>query len=574
MRASRRASGATALFLAGSALAVSFGVVDRGKPPAPGPASPVKPGHVAIWPVRPDAGPAELATRENSRVGQIANLATLHLAQVRGAGRQPTAYTLPTAPTPTLVLTPRHQPYQIKQLLRLAPRAVVAQGDRTYLVRENVLVQAGATLRLASQGRPLTLRLSSDPRGFVTLTSFGGRIELAGTRSAPVTVESWDSSAGTPDLEVGDGRAYVRSIGGTLSVAEGRFGSLGFAEGPTSGVTAGRATSPRLASLVPAVTVRDSRFTGSAEGMLVSGATRLRVVHSEFDRNLLSGLELHQPASDSQLIGDRAGRNGLDGFTIRGGEGVVRLQSDTAGQNGRVGFSVVGRSATGEVAGGAEILAAEADGNAVAGVELADAMSSAVRASQISDSPLGVIVSGESQDVAVASNQLSGLAERAVYVHDGPIGVTVAGNHIAKAAVALHVRDSTVAVTDNTIAIAVFDDRLRHAISFTGGVATSTVDRNRILGTGWSAIDATHVDTGRVVATANDLSKWIRMHGRTSVDGPVLSWPTVARLVMILLFGVLVMGRYRPVAPQPPGGAVALPRPRVGEDPAPLPSRR
>lgn len=574
MRASRRASGVTALFLAGSAVAVAFGVVDRGQPSAPGTATPVKPGHVAVWPVRPDAGPAELATQDNSRVGQIANLATLHLAQVRGEGRQPSAYTVPSAPTPTLVLTPRHHPYLVRELLRLAPGAIVAQGDGAYLARENILVQAGATLRLASQGRPLTLRLRSDPRGFVTLTSFGGRIVVAGTTAAPVTLESWDSGAATPDLEVGDGRAYLRTIGGTLSIADGRFGSLGFAEGPTSGVTAGRATSPRLASLVPAVTVRDSRFTGGAEGLLVSGASRLHVIRSEFDGNLLSGLELHQPASDSELASDHAAGNGLDGFTVRGGEGVIRLQSDKAVRNGRAGFSVAGRSVTGEIAGGAEILAAEAEGNAVVGVELADAMNSVVRGSRIGDSPIGVIVSGESQDVTVASNQLSDLAQRAVYVHDGPNGVSVVGNQIVKAAVAVNVRDSSVDVTGNTIGIAVYDGRLRHAISFTGGVATSRVDGNRLSGNGWSAVDATQVETGRVVVTGNDLGGWVRMHGRSSADGPWLTWPTVARLVMILLFGVLVMGRYRPGAPQPRGGGVVLPRPRVGEDSAPTPSRR
>lgn len=561
-RPSRRAVAVVAMFLAGSGVAVAAGVIRPGVPAPPESGVPGSPASVAQWPLPPDVGPIDLAAQENSRAAQLANLAALQLARAQAIGATPAAYLQPGAPIPTVVLAPRRAPYGLASLQRLARGAVAVEGHGVYLVRANVLVQSGATLRLASGRDPLTVRLLSGSDGFVSVMSFGGRIELAGSKQAPVTVESWDPQAKTVDGRIADGRAYVRAVGGSLSVNDGRFVSLGFSAGPTSGVVAGRATSPKLAGLLPDVDVRDSEFVGGVDGLLVTGASRLAVTGSTFGHNLLSGLELHQPPLDSVVSRDSAQQNGLDGFSVRGGSGSIALDSDTATANRRYGFTVDGRSLAGTVVAGAQLTAASAIGNEVAGVDLNEVVDSSVRSSTVADGPIGVIVSGAAEHVAIDANTMSGLTQRAVYVRDGADGVNVADNQIRKTATAVLVRDSSVTVSGNDVAISVYGDRLRHAVSYTGSVGDSAVFGNSFSGAGWSAVATSGVQMGTVAVRDDDLATWRRMQGAPTHGQPVLTWPTVARVIMIFLFGLLAVGRYRPGSPK-------LPLQRTGE-PSPV----
>ncbi|WP_129338039.1 right-handed parallel beta-helix repeat-containing protein [Cellulomonas endophytica] len=145
------------------------------------------------------------------------------------------AYRLSTGNAYTLVLTRRSEPYAIADLLRLAPQTFVREPDGTYVLSENIVVQPGARLALSDTG-PLTIRMASDTDRFVSIVNLGGELEVVGTEASPVTIASWDRDAGRADTRTEDGRAYVRSVGGKVTLEGVHFEDLGFWSGRTGGV--------------------------------------------------------------------------------------------------------------------------------------------------------------------------------------------------------------------------------------------------------------------------------------------------------------------------------------------------
>ncbi|RZS87078.1 parallel beta helix pectate lyase-like protein [Motilibacter rhizosphaerae] len=146
-----------------------------------------------------------------------------------------TPYRVSTGSGYTLVLTPRSEPYTVRDLLTLAPQTFVRQADGSYLLLENLVVQSGASLFLNQPGG-LVLRLESSTRGFVSIVSIGGRLELTGSQQRPVTITSWDERTGQPDLTTSDGRAYIRALGGQFVLSQARVSDLGFWSGRTGGI--------------------------------------------------------------------------------------------------------------------------------------------------------------------------------------------------------------------------------------------------------------------------------------------------------------------------------------------------
>jgi hypothetical protein len=144
-------------------------------------------------------------------------------------------YRFQTGAAYTLVLPARETDYTLGDLLVLAPETLIQNPDGSYLLRENVAVMQGATLALSSESA-LDLRLESSPAGFTSIVAFGGRIDVAGTADAPVSIRSWNSALGGPDLDTADGRAYLRVIGGEAALAFADVSNLGFWSGNTGGV--------------------------------------------------------------------------------------------------------------------------------------------------------------------------------------------------------------------------------------------------------------------------------------------------------------------------------------------------
>src|SRR5690348_13339787 len=111
---------------------------------------------------------ADLVAGEDQRVMEalVAGLPTLKHPKVRSAYRT-------TSPGLNLVLTGRRAPYTFDDLRKLAPDTLVPQAKGTFLLQENIIVAAGATLSI-TPNQPLRIRMKSGPDGFVSLVTQGG----------------------------------------------------------------------------------------------------------------------------------------------------------------------------------------------------------------------------------------------------------------------------------------------------------------------------------------------------------------------------------------------------------------
>jgi hypothetical protein len=135
--------------------------------------------------------------------------------------------------------------------LQLAPDTFIHQPDHSYLLSEDLFIDQGAALQLLSTDGPLQLRLQSNANGFTSIVSFGGTLDFEGTSSSPVSITSYDPSTGSPDRLVTDGRAYIRSIGGTVTMNYVHVSDLGFWSGRTGGVAITGNNRPHVGLLGP-----------------------------------------------------------------------------------------------------------------------------------------------------------------------------------------------------------------------------------------------------------------------------------------------------------------------------------
>ena len=220
-------------------------------PQIAGASLPVAPPSAAV--AQADATEASLVANEDARLINVRSAGALARAQHSTLVDSP--YRLHTGTSYTLVLTPRSAPYTAADLLQLAPQTFV-QSDGAYLLSENLYVEQGATLQLIAKDGPLRLRLQSSSTGFVTIVSFGGVLDFEGTATAPVDIQSYDPSTGSPDQVVADGRSYIRSIGGSAVLSYVHAADLGFWSGRTGGVAITGNDRPRVGVLGAATTTK------------------------------------------------------------------------------------------------------------------------------------------------------------------------------------------------------------------------------------------------------------------------------------------------------------------------------
>ncbi|HEX7095781.1 MAG TPA: hypothetical protein VF183_07845, partial [Acidimicrobiales bacterium] len=184
------------------------------------------PATVEISPEEAELQAAVVAS-EDRRITEVRTITSL--ARWQGKNWK-TPYRLGTAAGYTLVLTPRSNPYTIEDLRVLAPQTFLQMSDGSYLLSEHIVVMPRATLQLSAPGG-LTLRLASGHRGFATIVSFGGEVQIVGEEGAEVRITSWDVDAGDFDHVMTDGRAYVRAIGGQFHARHVELSHLGFWSG-------------------------------------------------------------------------------------------------------------------------------------------------------------------------------------------------------------------------------------------------------------------------------------------------------------------------------------------------------
>ncbi len=515
------------------------------------------------YPGSPD-DEAALVADEDYRLSEVRTVASLSRWSDAPLSNP---YRLVTSSSYTLVLTARRDAYTLTDLLVLAPQTFVRQADGSYLLSEHLVVQAGATLSLAAPEK-LVLRLASDAQGFVSIVSYGGRLEVLGTQGAPVEISSWDRDQGAVDTTTTDGRAYIRAIGGQVGMTSVHMEGLGFWSGRTGGLSltgTDRPTPGALDALGKALTVRqekdraaardagqqlpdstgdvtldqvlpagelplpefdidqpaysfvsasftDTTTDGNAFGLFVAGANGIDIRGGAFDNSLVDGLVLHRFVSNAVVEGTRAQGNGGDGIVLaRATTGAV-LSEVVASENARNGVTVSGLPL--------------ADGPSATGTAVGDYGNNSVANSTIErNGRYGIEVVG-GHNIGVHANDLVG-NDMAVVVREGARSVSVVGNDVVDAGrqgIALRdgVTASTVSgniVTGSQTALYVRDSQVdvvrntvtgatSHGVSLVGAVAGTTVEQNTFAGRGPSAVDTQRAEGAELRRSDNETAGW------------------------------------------------------------------
>jgi len=518
--------------------------------PSPGYAQPVpeQDGNDAAVNQEDGERQAALVAAEDRRLNQVRAITAVAPLQ----GPQWTRpYRLDTGSGYTLVLTERTDPYTVADLLRLAPQTFTRQPDGSYLLTENLYLNSGAKLKLANPGG-LTLRMASAKDGFISIVSFGGGLNLAGTAQAPVRISSWNQGDGSTDTDQLDGRAYIRAIGGQFTMSYAEISDLGFWSGRTGGLALTGTDRPNTGNLegptdinpdeepetlrrgdvtaqpsgelgtpdsrfsVPSLSyvsgeISDSTLAGNAFGLFVSSADGITISDTVIQASMNDGLVLHRFVSGAVVERVTAKENGGDGFILSRATQQVRITGSTAEGNAGNGYTLSGApladgpSASGaSVAsyGGNSVSSSTARGNGHYGVEVIGGIDVGVQNNTIDGGDMGIVARDGTRNVSITGNQLNDQDRQGIAVRDGVTAAVITGNVVTGSETGVYLRDSIAEIRGNTI-----QDVTNHGISLVGDGAGSTVSFNVVAGVGPSAID-TPRSRGRIEIKENQTFAW------------------------------------------------------------------
>lgn len=506
--------------------------------------------------------------------------------RVAGAARQVTyplrPYRVRSSGLYTLVLPARRAAYTMDDLRTLAPQTFLLQRDGSYLLREHILVDAGATLALAPT-RPTTIKMSSGAAGFVSIVARGGRLRLLGSATAPLTFTSWDETNQRPDTTPTDGRAYILGTG-QLVVRHANLSNLGFWSGRTGGLALagsrspdagldvgsdeirgelGSSTDSREAEVLPAGElpavedsidtvvgeVTDTTITNDAFGFFVTGASGVKVKNVTIAGSLVDGLVLHRSVTNAEVEQVLVQRSGADGIVVtRGVEGALLTQVTSAG-NGRDGVVITGTPlAKGPSPSGSStrqfgnnvLTASIARSNARTNVRIVGGTQVRLLGNEIRGGTQGILVAGGADGVSIDANQVADVDGNGIQIRDSS-RVEVSGNAIRRARTGVHLADSAATIEDNTVLGADL-----HAVTLVGTVTGTALTNNALSGQGSSAIDMARLDGGSEPSMKNnDTGGWNRTVTKDGVLSTLKHPLTVTWIIVAILIVIGALRRRR-----------------------------
>ncbi len=454
-------------------------------------------------------------------------------------------YTAGAGRDATVVLPPIGRDYGLPDLEALG--AAVRAPDGGVDVVRHVLVAPGASLRIVAPGT--TLRLRSDGRRFVSLVAWKATLVLAGDPGSPLSVTSWSPGPAAADPSPLDGRAYVRTAGGSMTLDFVQARDLGFWSGRTGGVA--WTGSPRAAT---SGSVRGSLFARGHYGVFASGARGLTITDSAFVDNAVDGLGLHRRTVGTEVTGGRATGNGRHGVSADMGTEDVRLTGVDASRNAVSGISFSGAPlADGPSAGGAStrifggltVTGGRADGNGRTGVRIVQSSAVSISRLAVGGGRDGVVLVGTRFPTTVRDTVVRGTRRFGISLQDGV--ARLEGNRIGGGRTAIRLEDADGAVRANDVRAAA-----HYGVSVSGTSAASVV-ANTVTGRGPAAVDTYRLDDDAEVRVAgNDTDRW------TVDEDDWVYWsrfiprhPMVVLWVVVLLVPVLASLRGRRRRPAP-----------------------
>ncbi|GIH21812.1 hypothetical protein Aph01nite_01220 [Acrocarpospora phusangensis] len=461
----------------------------------------------------------------------------------------------------TLVLPARNTtaPYTLRDLMAVEKgRYVRRMKDGSYLLGVHVFVADGAKLQLRG---PLTLRMGSLPGSFSSIIAFGGGIEIKGAPGKLVQITSWDVTTNQPDRSTADGRAYIRAVGGEFKMEYANVSHLGFWSGRTGGIALTGTERPASAyrhrtksqrhqdkadrlSRTPSRgsgsygdvetipigpgtashllgdelvsgSITNSRITGDAYGLFVSGSNQTKIVDNMIVDSVVHGVFMHRFAKNATIESTKVINSGGDGFVLSRATEKVRVTDCVAERNGRNGFTLNGRalaigpSASGEslaVYGDSSVNNSVARDNGRYGIEVLGGSRLAVQTSEVIGGDMGIVVREGASGVQISGNKLTNQRRQAIALRDGTTDAHVAGNTIRGAPTGIYLRDADGMVVGNKITT--LRTPKSHGITVVGDAGDSEITRNTLIGSGTSAVSVSRA-ADRVNKHNNDEDKWV-----------------------------------------------------------------
>jgi hypothetical protein len=483
---------------------------------------------------------------------------------------------------PTLVLPASSHTYTAADLVQHG--ALVLLPHHAALLLDNVYVSSNARLSL---GAPLrTLYLDNTSGGFATIVGWGGSLSFTGTAARPLAILGWDRTTSSAAADRGDGRSYIREVGGTMTLTDVRASALGFWSGRTGGVAwTGVSGASSKGGAV------DSTFTGDTYGAFVSRGQGVAFTADRFESNELDGLHIHRYSAGSRVTSSSAVRNGGNGFQIDRDTQNTVLSGDLSQHNAANGYYIDGRPlVTGASASGGSntpssgivIENSAATDNAHTGVLVEGGTGVVVKADQICSATTAVALRTGVTNAVLTGNDIRCHPRSGLSVGPSAPGTVISGNTLSSPHIGILIRDSGPVTADNNrlIGATVFGVTARGASSRVKGVS------NVISGTGFRAVDA-KAGAATSALAGTDISGWSHRAKITFVS--YLEFHPLAALwfgilVLIVLAAAWSFRRKLPRHPYPastrwgqsfPGAAKSTlapaPRPALGRAPKPAP---
>jgi hypothetical protein len=486
-------------------------------------------------------------------------------------------YRVPTTPASTLVLPARAEPYTRVDLRDFAPETFAAQPDGSFLLSENIVVLAGATLDMASSNPPVVNMLST-PEAYVSIVSLGGRLVLSGAPAYPAVFHSYDPAAATADGNTADGRAYVRAIGGTVDIQYAEFADLGFWSGETGGLAlTGVNTADALpiaaepSELGGAPTISGDELTeitasdqpepgllsgtvqhvlsrGNAFGLFVSAATNVAISGTRAEGSLIDGLVLHRFVTATTLDTVEATGNARDGIAVERSSSGVTMTAVTASRNGRNGIGIDGRplvngpSANGTPLneyGDLHVVDSTVADNHRYGIQVTGGNTISITGTEITGHIVGITADHGATGVEISGNTLRGQDRQSIAVGGGVDDIRIHDNRFEAVDTGVRVRDASAVIEGNT-----FTDISNHAITLVGEATGTRATGNTVGGNGSTPF---YDDAAGGYFADNDLASWQEPVTPTSVAQTLAQPLTLvwAGLGVLLLVTAIIGRRSR-----------------------------
>jgi parallel beta-helix repeat protein len=533
---------------------------------------------------------ALLTQAEDTRLISVRSI--VNQADITGASASG-PYRLVTGKTYTLVLPARASAYTFRDLQELEPSTLVRQPDGSYLLGEDIVVDAGATLDIESD-TGLVLRMSSTSDSFTSIVTLGGSLAIGGTETRPITISSWDPTTGKVDNDTTDGRSYIRVVGGNARLSYVNFNHLGFWSGVTGGVsltgtqkadlgsaiastgTPTTTTLPKVfgTNLLPATgagagtlsitpdlsgysyvsaLVQNVNVSDDAFGLFVSSAQGVAVSHVNVSRSLVDGIVFHRDVTDSTITNTTSSHNAVDGVILTRATSGIELSTVTAEHNGHNGITIEGGAlATGPNPTGVPVSTygnngvsnSNASDDGHYGIAIVGGTNMRVVGNTASNDVSGVVVSDAATGTSVRNNLIENSSKQGIALRNAGTNTLVQGNTIDGADIGIYARDAGGNIDHNTI-----QDAATHAITLVGATGKSTIQKNTLQGSGYSAVDTSR--TSGATVGVNDEQHWINTKPFNVVLGAIfqpltIMWIAIA--LAIIVSAVAMVGRRRIVA--------------------------